>query len=195
MPRSNQEFIAHDRVVVNLDRAESAIVAALDEQADRDHNAVIKLKRVDAPPLGLRLGRVIFSEAPMTQDIERRLEEAGIVLSQRDSRLLRSGGWNQRGLVVELEDVSDKNVSAEIEYVRDDANATWRLSTMDADVSVFSSGDSTTGKMLAQAHNNEKLWLKRRGDSEFRRTSEYEMLPEATEASLRATSTRPAHRQ
>jgi len=59
---------------------------------------------------------------------------------------------------------------------------------MDADVSVFSSGDSTTGKVLAQAHNHEKLWLKRQGDSKFRNTSEYEMLPEATEASLRAAS-------
>ena len=116
MARNNQEFIAGDRVVVNLDRAESAIVAALDEQADRDHNAVIKLKRVNNPPLGLRLGRVISSDVPKTQDIERRLEEARIVLSLRDLRLLRSGGVHQSRLVVELEDVSDKNVSAEIEY-------------------------------------------------------------------------------
>ena len=120
MARNNQEFIAGDRVVVNLDRAESAIVVALDEQADRDHNAVIKLKRVNNPPLGLRLGRVISSDVPKTQDIERRLEEAGIVPSLRDSRLLRSGGAIHRciqlRLVVELEDVSDKNVSAEIEY-------------------------------------------------------------------------------
>ena len=75
MARSNQEFIAGDRVVVNLDTAESAIVVALDEQADRDHNAVIKLKRVNNPPLGLRLGRVISSDVPKTQDIERRLEK------------------------------------------------------------------------------------------------------------------------
>ena len=184
----NQEIIAGDRVVVNLDRAESAIVVALDEQADRDHLSVKKLKRVDAPPLGLRLGRVVSSEATHRQDIERGLEEAGIVLSLRDLRLLRSCAAIQPLLVVELEDVSDKNESAEIEYVRDDANATWRLSTMDADVSVFSSVDSTTGKVLGQAHSNEKLWLKRRGDSKFRNTSEYEMVPEATEASLRAAS-------
>ena len=89
MARNNQEFIAGDRVVVNLDRAESAIVAALDEQADRDHNAVIKLKRVNNPPLGLRLGRVISSEVPKTQDIERRLADAGIVLG-RSTTVLES---------------------------------------------------------------------------------------------------------
>ena len=120
MVRNNQEFIAGDRVAVDLDRAESAIVVALDEQADREYHYVTKLRRVDNPPLDLRLGRVISSEAPMIQNIERRLGEAGIVLSLRDSRLLRSGGAIHRciqlRLVVELEDVSDKNVSAEIEY-------------------------------------------------------------------------------
>ena len=94
---------------------------------------------------------------------------------------------------MELEDVSDKNESAEIEYVRDDANATWRLSTMDPEVSVFSSEvDQTTRRVLSSAHNNEKLWLKRQGDSKFRNTREYEMVPEATEASLRAASTHDA---
>ena len=121
MVRNNQEFIAGDRVAVDLDRAESAIVVALDEQADREYHYVTKLRRVDNPPLDLRLGRVISSEAPMIQNIERRLGEAGIVLSLRDSRLLRSSGLNQPRLVVELEDGSEKNESAEIEYVRDDA--------------------------------------------------------------------------
>ena len=189
MVQNNQEFVADDRVVVNLDRAESAIVVALDEQADRDHLSVKKLKRVDAPPLGLRLGRVISSFAPITQDIERRLAEAGIVLSLRDSRLLRSRNKQPR-LVVELEDVSDKNESACGAYVRDDANETWRLPTMDVDVSLFTSMvNRTTGSALATAHSEEKLWLKRQGDSKFRNTCEYEMLPEATEASLRAAST------
>jgi len=181
----NQEIIAGDRVVVNLDRAASAIVVALDEQA-APHQRVVKLKRVDNPPLGLRYGRVISSEVVQTQDIERRLAEAGIVLSLRDSRLLRSAGSKQPRVVVELEDDSDKNESAEREYVRDDANATWRLSTMDAEVSVFSSDvHRTTGEVLSWGHGRGKLWLKRQNDSKFRKTSEYEMLPGATEASLR----------
>ena len=124
--RDNQEIVADDRVAVNFAQGASAIVVALDEQValneqvDRNQHRVVKLKRVDNPPLGLRLGRVVSSISPMTQDIERRLEEAGIVPSLRDSRLLRSGGAIHRciqlRLVVELEDVSDKNVSAEIEY-------------------------------------------------------------------------------
>ena len=40
MVQNNQEFVADDRVVVNLDRAESAIVVALDEQAVRVTNDV-----------------------------------------------------------------------------------------------------------------------------------------------------------
>ena len=183
MVRNNQEFIAGDRVAVDLDRAESAIVVALDEQADREYHYVTKLRRVDNPPLDLRLGRVISSEAPMIQNIERRLGEAGIVLSLRDSRLLRSCGLNQPRLVVELEDGSEKNESAEIEYVRDDANATWRLSTMDVDVSLIYSGDSTTGDVLAKAHSRRKLWLKRQGDSKFRKRDRDGAR--ATEASLR----------
>ena len=192
--RDNQEIVADDRVAVNFAQGASAIVVALDEQValneqvDRNQHRVVKLKRVDNPPLGLRLGRVISSEAPRTEEVERRLEEAGIVPSLRDSRLLRSGRAIQLRLVVELEDVSDKNESAEIEYVRDDANATWWLSTMAADVSGVQR-DQSTREVLSSAHNNGKLWLKRQSDTEFRRTSDYEMVPEATEASLRVTST------
>ena len=112
----NQEIIAGDRVVVNLDRAESAIVVALDEQADHDHNSVVKLKRVGTPLLGLRLGRVVSNHTALIEDIEMKLAEATHVLTPSDLRLLRSGGTQQPRLVVELEDVSDKNVSAEIEY-------------------------------------------------------------------------------
>ena len=109
--RDNQEIVADDRVAVNFAQGASAIVVALDEQValneqvDRNQHRVVKLKRVDNPPLGLRLGRVVSSLMVKPQDIERRLEEAGIVPSLRDSRLLRSGGAIQLRLVVELEDV------------------------------------------------------------------------------------------
>ena len=82
MVRNNQEFIAGDRVAVDLDRAESAIVVALDEQADREYHYVTKLRRVDNPPLGLRYGRVVSSLTVRAQDVESRLAEAGIVLSE-----------------------------------------------------------------------------------------------------------------
>jgi hypothetical protein len=85
---------------------------------------------------------------------------------------------------VELEDVSDKNESEGREYVRDD-NTKCLLSSMDADVSVFSLKTGNAGTVLSLAHKNNKLWLKRHGDSEFRRTSDYVMVPGATEASLR----------
>ena len=188
--RCSQEFIAGDRVAVDLDRAGSAIVVAIDEQADRDNNKFIKLKLVDNPPLGLWFGRIVSSLQAPTEHIERRLAEATHVPTPRDLRLLRSCGVLQRRLVVELEDDSEKNESAEIEYVRDDANTPWWLWTMDAKVSVFSSeGIRTTGEVLANAHNIGKLWLKRQGDTEFRRTSDYVMVPGATEASLRVAST------
>ena len=188
MAPCNQEFIAGDRVAVNFAQGASAIVVALDEQAVRVTSDV-NLKRVDNPPLGLWFGRIVSSLQAPTEHIERRLAEATHVPTPRDLRLLRSCGVLQRRSVVELEDDSEKNESAEIEYVRDDANATWRLSTMDADVSLFYSGDSTTGDVLAKAHNRSKLWLKRSSETEFRKTSEYVMVPGATEASLRAAST------
>ena len=190
MAQNNQKFVAGDRVAVNFAQAASAVVVALDEQADSDHTRHIdKLKLVGTPPLGPRFGRVISSDTPQTQVIERRLATTTHVPTLRDLRLLRSCGTRQPRVVVELEDVSDKNESACREYVRDDANTKWGLSTMDAIVSVFTTEDRTTGEVLSSAHSRGKLWLKRQNDSKFRKTSEYEMVPGATEASLRAAST------
>lgn len=195
MTHRNKGYIRGDTVAVDGDKMVHVI--ALDEQAERDHHNVVKLRRAQSSTLpgGLLHGRVISSDAVNTIEVDRRLGVAGVVLKPSEDWLLRSAGVAQTRLVVEIEDTTAKGTSTCKEYIceQDDANKNWWLSTMDMDFSLFTKIHTMTkGNCPSNAHNYGQLWLKRSGETKFINTATYIMKPGAAEASAPVAVT-PAH--